>query len=255
MTEQLLVHIDRVARESASPIGIPIEISSMMVFTAKTTSVKTSGVKRAAVSIALRENRRRRSERQRNRDYDANFGAHCPSPLFAVSSKETGRDGRIFLPIAGSRNSSHISEVFVIAPRRSERQRALQSTVHHQIEIAGEWASVLSLWSPPQPSRAPSLVETGTGVDELLHRTDRFSSELLTSRPDPFLTHGAATPSGAGERRHFQPFTSTFPAFEIAHFDMRLNTGRASPARTFGSCRALRADVGGIRMPLGSPSS
>src|SRR5262249_39546852 len=118
-----------------------------------------------------------------------------------------------FLPIAGSRNSSHISEVFVIAPRRSERQRALQSTVHHQIEIAGEWASVLSLWSPPQPSRAPSLVETGTGVDELLHRTDRFSSELLASRPDPFLTHGGGhalrrggAPAFSAIHQHFSSF-------------------------------------------------
>src|SRR5215831_18736749 len=85
MTEQLLVHIDRVARESASPIGVPIEISSMMVFTAKTASVKISGVKRAAVSIALRENRRRRSERQRNGDCDDNFGAHCPSPFLVLA--------------------------------------------------------------------------------------------------------------------------------------------------------------------------
>jgi hypothetical protein len=62
MTEQLLVHVGRIALETASPKDIPIEISSMMVFTAKTASAKISSVKRAAVSIDLRENRRRRAE-------------------------------------------------------------------------------------------------------------------------------------------------------------------------------------------------
>jgi hypothetical protein len=87
MTEQRLAHISRVALETASAIGIPLGNSSMMVFVAKTASVKTSGVKRAALSIALRESRRCRAERQRDRDNDAKFGGHRPSPLFALVLK------------------------------------------------------------------------------------------------------------------------------------------------------------------------
>jgi len=93
MTEQLLVHVDRVALETASARGIPIEINSMMVFTAETASVKTFGVKWAAISVALRENRRRRAERHRDRDNDAKFGAHRPSPLFALTLRRLAEIG------------------------------------------------------------------------------------------------------------------------------------------------------------------
>lgn len=89
MTEQLLVRVDHVALETTPPIRIPIEISFMMVFAAQTAFVKTSGVKRTAVSVTLRKNCRRRTERQRDRDNNANFGMRCPSPLFGIGRKET----------------------------------------------------------------------------------------------------------------------------------------------------------------------
>jgi hypothetical protein len=63
------------------PEAVALEIASLTASTVKAVWVKIAGVKRAAVSIALRENRRRRTERQHDRDNNANFGAHCPSPL------------------------------------------------------------------------------------------------------------------------------------------------------------------------------
>jgi hypothetical protein len=45
-------------------------------------SVETSGVKGAAISIALRENRRRRTERKRGRDNNTKSRVDGPSPLF-----------------------------------------------------------------------------------------------------------------------------------------------------------------------------
>jgi hypothetical protein len=90
---------EAVALETASLVAAPIEITSLTASTAKAASAKISCVKGASVSIALRENRGRRTERQHDRDNNANFGAHSPSPLFGIGAKETGWGRRIFLDL------------------------------------------------------------------------------------------------------------------------------------------------------------
>jgi hypothetical protein len=70
--------------ETISMETATIRATSTKTSTAQATSVETSGVKGAAISIAVRENRRRRTERKRGRDNNTKSGVHGPSPLFGV---------------------------------------------------------------------------------------------------------------------------------------------------------------------------
>jgi hypothetical protein len=65
-----------------------IQTASMITSPAKLPAVKTSGIAGAAVSIAVRENRRRRTKCDRDRNTNAD--GHCPSPLVGIGAKETG---------------------------------------------------------------------------------------------------------------------------------------------------------------------